>query len=139
MKKILFLLLFGLKLIPCSSAQIANEWYKNDTILTPKSAILMKQDFMFSTNSKGWQIGIGKLLKQKEIHVLKKSGIEKIRTKNRILYGNIAYYYQPKFQHNWSLTAEYTMSHAYQNGFYSEFSPFLGVSRTFLKIGRAHV
>ena len=132
MKKILFLVLFGLKFIPLTNGQIAVGKYKNDTVLTQKSAVLLKQNFLFSTNSKGWQMGIGKLLKQKEIHVLKKSGIEKVRTKSRALYGNIGYYYQPQFQHNWSLTAEYALGHAYQNGFYSEFSPFLGVSRTFL-------
>ena len=92
----------------------------------------MKQSLLFSTNILGWSMSVGKLLKQKETHWFKKSGLEKIRTKSRILYGTIGYFHQPKFQDNWFLTAEYAMTRRNKSGFYSEFTPFLGVSRAFL-------
>ena len=132
MKKLHFLFLLILAFALPSKAQITVEKYRKDTVLTQQSAVSMRQSFLFSTNSIGGQMGIGKLLKQKEIHRFKKSGYEKIATKSRFLYGNIGYYYQPDFQHNWSLTADYTLSRTSKNGFYSEFSPFLGISRTFL-------
>ena len=104
----------------------------NDTTIAQQTPVLMKQSLLFSTNMLGWSMSVGKLLKQKEFHRFKKSGYEKIVTKNRILYGTIGYFHQPKFQDNWSLTAEYAMTRRNKNGFYSEFTPFLGVSRAFL-------
>ena len=103
-----------------------------DTTIAQQTPVLMKHSLLFSTNVLGWRMGVGKLLKQKETHRFKQSGVEKIRTKSRALYANIAYFYQPDFQHNWSLTAEYAMSRRNKNGFYSEFTPFLGLTRTFL-------
>ena len=132
MKKLYFLFLLILTSALPSKAQNIVEKYRKDTVFTQQSAVSMRQSFLFSTNSIGGQIGIGKLLKQREIHRFKKSGVEKITTKSRFLYGNIGYYYQPDFQHNWFLTADYTLSRTSKKGFYSEFSPFLGVSRTFL-------
>ncbi|MDZ7879666.1 MAG: hypothetical protein U5L45_18455 [Saprospiraceae bacterium] len=132
MKKILYFCLIMLHFSIISEAQNALKMTKNDTIIAIKSPILTKQSLLFSTNSLGGQIGVGKLLKQRETHRFTKSGQERIKTKSRALYATLGYYYQPDFQHNWSLAAEYAMSRVNRKGLYSEFAPFLGVSRTFL-------
>jgi hypothetical protein len=103
-----------------------------DTSIVIETPVLMKNSVLFSPQQIGFQIGLGKVLFQKEKHFFRKSGEEIIHTKNRTLYGNLGYYYQPGLHHHWFLTAEYQFSRVRKNGFFADFTPLLGVSRTFL-------
>jgi hypothetical protein len=132
-KKSMYLLLFlYLACIAHSHAQSKLSLRKNDTIVSAKSPILMRNSLIFSRPFLGWQSGIGKLVSQREKHILRASGHESVRTRSRFLYANVGYYNQPSLHQNWFLTAEYSMYHILKNGFYTEFTPMLGVSRTFL-------
>lgn len=62
----------------------------------------------------------------------KKSGKENISVKDRFITANLSWYHHPAFHDNVYLTAGWTMRRTKQNGFLTEFSPEVGLSRTFL-------
>lgn len=62
----------------------------------------------------------------------KKSGYQKILFKDRFISGNISWYHHPEYHDNVYFTIEGILRRTLVNGFFSEFSPGLGYSRTFL-------
>jgi hypothetical protein len=103
-----------------------------DSVVVQQVPLLLKSSLLFSNRLIGGQIGLGRMLSWKEKHVFKRSGKEKIATKETVLYGNVVYYDHPGLHQNWMLTAQYDMYRFNKNGLYTEFTPLLGVSRTFL-------
>lgn len=115
-----------------SYAQSPTKIIRADTVVSMRTPVLLRPSFWFTNKLLGAQVGLGKTVALKEKHVFKRSGKEKINTKSRVLYGNLGYYDQPGLHQNALLTAEYAMTRANRRGFYTEFTPLLGVSRTFL-------
>jgi len=68
----------------------------------------------------------------KEISKIKKSGITKSFVKDRFISANFGLYHQKGFHTNSYLTAGWTIRRTKSSGFFSEFSPEIGISRTFL-------
>ena len=105
---------------------------KTDTAISVKVPVLFQKSIIFSTKQIGLQAGIYKTILQKENHVIKISGKKRIQSTIHYLSGNLGYYYQPQLHHNWFITAGYTTLKANKRGFYRQFTPMLGISRTFL-------
>lgn len=103
-----------------------------DSIYSVQAPLIVNISTLFSTQSVGFQLGIEKYLVQKEIQKLRKSGRIKTIEKDRFLALDLGYYYQNGLHHNWFLTAAYAMKRTKSSGFFTEFKPMLGVSRTFL-------
>ncbi len=57
---------------------------------------------------------------------------QKVFIKDRLLTAQIGYYHHPSFHDNLYLTAGWTMRRTRPNGFFVQFSPEIGYSRTFL-------
>lgn len=67
-----------------------------------------------------------------QIDKKKKSGKQKLIFKDRFLTTNLGWYHHPTFHDNIYLTAGYTLRRTNKKGFFTEFSPEIGYSRTFL-------
>lgn len=115
-----------------TNAQSTTDLDQSDTLVFVSTPVLLRPSFWFTNKLLGAQVGLGKVVVLKEKHVFKRSGKEKINTKSRALSGNLGYYNQPGLHQNALLTAEYAMTRVNRRGFYTEFTPLLGVSRTFL-------
>ncbi len=63
---------------------------------------------------------------------IKRSGKKKYFVKDRFITVNLGWYHHPGFHDNVYLTGGWTMRRTNPNGFFTEFSPEAGVSRTFL-------
>ncbi|HNW51497.1 MAG TPA: hypothetical protein PKH79_10465 [Prolixibacteraceae bacterium] len=62
----------------------------------------------------------------------KKSGKTRIFTRENLLSANVGYYHHRGYHDNIYLTAGWTKRKIRSNGFFTEFSPEIGISRTFL-------
>jgi hypothetical protein len=80
----------------------------------------------------GMRVGFEIPLKRIELNKINKSGTEKKIVKDRFLTTNLSFYHHPTFHTNWYLTAGYTMRKTKSKGFFTEFCPEIGYSRTFL-------
>ena len=132
MNKSLSLMVLAFLCFLTSQAQNSAKITLPDTVISVRVPVLLRPSFWFTNKLLGAQVGLGKTIVLKEKHVFKRSGKEKISTKSRVLYGNLGYYDQPGLHQNALLTAEYVMTRTNRRGFYTEFTPLLGVSRTFL-------
>lgn len=113
-------------------SQNNNSENKTDSTIRIRVPVLFQKSIIFSTRQIGLQAGIYKTILQKEKRIIKVSGKEKVHTTLHYLSGNLGYYYQPQLQHNWFITAGYAIFKANKRGFYRQFTPMLGISRTFL-------
>ena len=80
----------------------------------------------------GGQVMLGTIMSQTEKHIVRKSGREKVVFKDRILSVGPGFYTQKYLHTNVFLTADYAFVRRSCSGFYRQFSPLVGVSRTFL-------
>jgi hypothetical protein len=76
----------------------------------------------------------GAEIPQRIIHLIKTKKHEKEVNidKERYLTVNLSFYHHPSFHNNLYLTAGWTMRRLNQSGFFTEFAPEIGISRTFL-------
>ena len=105
---------------------------KKDTTYWTTTPTIVKSSSLFSNRSIGFQASVEKYFIQKEINKLRKSGRIKTIKKDRFLSLDLGYYYQSGLHHNWFLTGTYSLRRTGKHGFYAEFSPFIGLSRTFI-------
>jgi hypothetical protein len=105
---------------------------KHDTTSWVTTPTIVNLSTLVSTRSTGFQVSVEKYFIQKEINKIHKSG--KIKTIQKDRFGSIdlGYYYQSGLHHNWFLTGTYHLRRTRKRGFYAEFSPFIGISRTFI-------
>lgn len=70
----------------------------------------------------------------KQIHVqkTKKSGAPKSVYKDHFFTGNLSWYHHPTFHDNVYVTMGYNKRRTYPNGFFTDWSPEIGYSRTFI-------
>ena len=132
MNKTVRLFFLGFLYSLASYAQSPAKITRTDTVVSVSIPALLRPSFWFTSKLLGAQVGLGKTVMLEEKHVFKRSGKEKINTKSQVLYGNLGYYNQPGLHQNALLTAEYALTRTNRRGFYTEFAPLLGVSRTFL-------
>ncbi len=128
----LFIALFMLLIQNINAHEIPLNFVGKDTSLKIKMPVILKTSTLFTPKSIGFQIGLDQYFIEKIILKQRKSGAIKTIKKDRFLSLDLGYYYQAGLHHNWSLTAAYVLKRTGNRGFYSEFSPFLGVSRTFI-------
>jgi hypothetical protein len=105
---------------------------KKDSSFFEKNLLLIRPSLLITGKSFGFQTGIAKNIRLKEIHKQKKKGGKKIIRKATILSVDLGYYYQRGLHHNWFLTGSYTLRTIGRKGIYADFSPMLGISRTFI-------
>jgi hypothetical protein len=105
---------------------------KHDTTYWVITPTMVKLSTLVSTRSTGFQVSVEKYFFQKEINKMRKSGKIKTIQKDRSGSIDLSYYYQSGLHHNWFLTGSYNLKRTGKRGFYAEFSPFIGVSRTFI-------
>jgi hypothetical protein len=133
MKKIALSILIFTGLIQPEFAQsIVENMAKRDTSFILKTPLTLNVSALMTTQLLGFRVGVEHALFQKEIQKLGQSGKVKTIKKDRLLSLDLGYYYQAGLHHNWFLTAAYKLKRTGNSGFYTEFSPFLGISRTFL-------
>jgi hypothetical protein len=109
----------------CSYAQ-------RDTAFTAKAPVTYSFSLLLPIRSIGVQAGIASLLKQNEIYKNASSKKPKIIRKERWLSVDLGFYTQKELHNSLFLTGSYTLRRVNPHGFYRQFSPFLGVSQTFL-------
>ena len=92
----------------------------------------LKSSFNSSLIYPGARSGIEYLVKAINVATIKKSGKKRDFEKERFISANLGWYHHPNFHDNIYLTAGWTMRRTKSTGFFTEFSPEIGVSRTFL-------
>lgn len=94
------------------------------------------QDLKLSYNSSiiypGAKIGYEVPIFSKDIEKVKRSGKKKSFTRERLLSVNAAIYHHENYHDNLYVTAGISFRKTKPGGFFCEFSPELGVSRTFI-------
>jgi hypothetical protein len=80
----------------------------------------------------GVRAGIELPVTTADLSISRKSKDPKLVTKDRFAAANLGWYHHPDFHDNLYLTAEWRMRRTLSGGFFSEFSPGIGYSRTFL-------
>jgi hypothetical protein len=82
---------------------------------------------IFHPNRIGLELGIGKPIN--EFTLTKK---HKTIRKERSAFVNIGYYFQPTLHQNYWLSASYNYRRIKKSGFFRDFTPIIGVARTFV-------
>jgi len=94
------------------------------------------QNLKLSYNSSliypGAKVGYEVPLTTKNIEKIKRSGKKKIFTREKLLSVNAAFYHHKNYHDNLYVTAGISFRRTKPSGFFFEFSPELGVSRTFI-------
>lgn len=112
----------------CSSFLFA-QTKKVEQIKTPASIkIAYNSAFIYPGAKVGLELPTAIFYKTK----IKKSTQKKQIKKTQFISFNLAYYHHPKYHDNLYFTAGYTFRRTNSTGFYTEFSPEIGYSRTFL-------
>ncbi len=134
MKLLIVLLVFSI--LGLNQSGLAQEPQSNvlkkDTTYWTTTPTIIKTSALLTNRSIGFQASVEKYFIQKEIHKLRKSGSIKTIKKDRFLSVDVGYYYQSGLHHNWFLTGTYNLRRTGKRGIYAEFSPFIGISRTFI-------
>jgi len=99
----------------------------------PKSdAQNLKLSYNSSLIYPGAKVGYEVPLTTKYVEKVKRSGKKKIFTRERLLSVNAAFYHHDNYHDNLYVTAGFSFRRTKPSGFFFEFSPELGVSRTFI-------
>jgi hypothetical protein len=113
-----------------------------NTILNAQNNVTEKVEIDKSLNVKaaylgsiiypGFKIGAEFPMFAKEKTITRRSGVIKRKLKERFIAANVSLYHHSTYHTNLMLSAEWQMRKTRQNGWFTEFAPGLGVSRTFL-------
>jgi hypothetical protein len=103
----------------------------SQTNLTPLPTTGFRASYMGSVIYPGFKLGIERPISVTQVEKQKKNGV-KTYNKERYLTMNLGFYHHPTFHDNFYLLAEYQMRRQKSSGWFREFSPGLGYSRTFL-------
>ncbi len=110
----------------CLSQTVATESYQEKTTSN------LKLSYNSSLIYPGMRVGFETPIKRIELFKTNQSGITKTIFKDRFLTANLSFYHHPTFHDNVYLTVGYTMRRTRDKGFFTEFCPEIGYSRTFL-------
>jgi len=92
----------------------------------------LKASYNSSLIYPGARLGVEYSVKSFNVVKTKKSGKERNFDKERFVSANLGWYHHPYFHDNFYLAAGWTMRRTKSSGFFTEFSPEIGLSRTFL-------
>jgi hypothetical protein len=112
--------------------EIKQNVLQKDTAFWTTTPTFVKVSSLVTTQSIGFQASVEKYFIQKEINKIRKSGRIKTIREDRFLSLDLGYYYQAGLHHNWFLTGTYHLRRTGKRGIYAEFSPFVGISRTYI-------
>ena len=124
LKGILTLIIFALS-VYCEAQNI-------DSTSNEKNSPNLKLSYNSSLIHPGISTGIEFLLKSKALSKTTKSGKINNFIKDNIITTNLSWHHQRDFHDNIYATTGWTLRRTHSNGFYTEFSPEIGLSRTFL-------
>lgn len=93
------------------------------------SNYILRTYSVFHPQRIGVEVGIGKTLDQFKITKLKKN---KTVIKERTVFANLGYYFQPTLHQNYWITGSYNFRRIKKSGFFRDFAPIFGVARTFV-------
>jgi len=103
-----------------------------DSIWVEKKSSNLSSSYISSLIYPGARLGVEFPVNTIYISKIRKSGKAKDFTKDRFVTANLSWYHHPAFHDNVYLSAGWTMRRTKSNGFLTEFSPEVGLSRTFL-------
>jgi len=99
------------------------------------SIVRKSSNLVLSYNSSliypGARMGVEFPVKTIYITSINRSGKRRDFTKDRFVTSNISWYHHPAYHDNLYFTAGWTMRRTKAKGFFTEFSPEVGISRTF--------
>lgn len=111
--------------IPCFSQSIDSVWVE-------KKSSNLSSAYISSLIYPGARFGLELPVNTIYISKITKSGKTKDFTKDRFVTANLSWYHHPAFHDNVYFSGGWTMRRTKSNGFLTEFSPEVGLSRTFL-------
>jgi hypothetical protein len=127
MKKLVFVVLLMLINWQLSLAQ------KSVTVRKDiDKSLNLKAAYMSNLIYPGFKLGVEFPIYAKEKTRTKGNGATKVKLKERFIATNLSFYHHPTFHTNFVLSAEWQKRKTRQNGWFTEFAPGLGLSRTFL-------
>lgn len=103
-----------------------------DSVRIEKKSSNLKLSYNSSLLYPGTRFGVEMPERTIYLTKTKKSGKKREFVKDRFVTANLSWYHHPTFHDNYYLTAGWTMRRTKLNGFVTEFSPEVGLSRTFL-------
>ena len=103
-----------------------------DSVWVEKKTSNLSSSYISSLIYPGARLGVEFPVNTIYISKIRKSGKTKDFTKDRFVTANLSWYHHPAFHDNVYLSAGWTMRRTKSNGFLTEFSPEVGLSRTFL-------
>jgi hypothetical protein len=92
----------------------------------------LKVAFLGSIIYPGFRVAVEFPMYGKEKIITKPSGRIKNKVKVRFVVANLSMYYHPNFHKNFMFSAEWLMRKTRGNGWFTEWAPGLGYSRTFI-------
>jgi hypothetical protein len=134
MKKNKITLLF-LLIALCMNIQNASAQNKSKKVITKKQISKspnISGAYLGSIKYPGFKLGLELPQFAKEKTKTKISGNTKVNLKERFLAANLSMYHHPTYHTNYMLTAEWLLRNTRKNGWFTEFAPGLGISRTIL-------
>lgn len=105
---------------------------ENDSVKIKKTSLNLKISYNSSLIYPGALLGIEFPFKTTNVTKYIKQGKVKSFISEQVIAGNISWYHHPSFHDNVYLTAGWTTRRTKSKCFITEFSPELGISRTFL-------
>jgi hypothetical protein len=103
-----------------------------DSVRVEKKSSNLSVSYNSSIIYPGARFGVELPVETISITKTKKSGKTKDFVEDRFVTANLSWYHHPTFHDNCYLTVGWTMRRTKQSGFVTEFSPEIGLSRTFL-------
>jgi len=116
-----------------TSASLFSFSQNEDSLKVEPTAVLnLKISYNSSLIYPGTRIGAEFLVKTVSSPILNEPKNKKGLLKERFITANSGWYHQPYFHDNLYITVGWLMRRTKQSGFFTEFSPEIGVSRTFI-------
>lgn len=103
-----------------------------DSVRVEKKSSNLSSSYISSLIYPGARVGVELPVNTIYISKIRKSGKTKNFTKDRFVTANLSWYHHPAFHDNVYISAGWTMRRTKSRGFLTEFSPEVGLSRTFL-------
>lgn len=104
-----------------------NKTFSQEVDSTKNKLCYIKAAYTGSIIYPGAKIGV-----ERTISLTQFTRREKTIYKSKLISANVNWYHHRNFHHNIYFTAEWIMRKTHQNGVFTEFSPGIGYSRTFL-------
>lgn len=115
-----------------SSYSIHGFSQRADSVWVEKKSSNLSLSYISSLIYPGARLGVELPVNTIYITKICTSGKEKNFTKDRFITANLSWYHHPAFHDNVYFSAGWTMRRTKSNGFQTEFSPEIGLSRAFL-------